>query len=160
MANDGKIYITISDTRGGKGAGVSNDSDKKSDKKENTALKFARHKFFNFVENEARTIANYSISNIGNFTGDYMAQYEIQASIEMISFAVDLGMAAATGAKIGGGIGAAVAVGVELTAKGISKALSINSEIFEYKKINRNIDIMRERLGLEGLTNGGRTGGY
>lgn len=165
--SDGKIYITISDTRGGSGAGVSNPSDTEASTKngESTLGKFIAHKTRNLIEGEARTFVNYTIGNIGNFTGDYTVQSEMQAAMSAINFFTELGSAIATGAKMGGGgwgslIGAAVAVTSFSVVKGVNFGLQEKSEKFQQAKTNRNLSIMRERLGMEGLTNGSRSGGY
>jgi hypothetical protein len=163
---DGKIYITISDTRGGSGSGVSNDADSGASSNNESKLgKFVAHKVRNLVESEARTFVNYTIGNHGNFTGDYIAQSEMQGAMNAINFMTELGSAIATGAKMGGGgwgslIGAAVAVTTFSVIKGVNFGLQERSEKFQQTKTNRNLEIMRERLGMEGLTNGSRSGGY
>lgn len=161
---DGKIYITISDTRGGSGAGVNNDADTGSDKKQSIA-DFAKHKFLHLVDNEAKTFVNYSIGNIGNFTGNYQAQRDAQTAMSMMSEMINIGSSAVTafsafGGGVQGGIAAAITVAATVTSKAINFGLQEYAEQFENRRINRNIDYMRNRLGLEGLTNGSRSGGY
>ena len=157
MANDGKIYITISDTRGGSGAGVSSDADKK-EKEKQTLTDFAKHKFFNMIESEAKTFVNYTIGNIGNFTGNYQMQRDVQATMSTLGFLTNLATSAYVGAKAGGWIGALITTSVTLVGEGINFGLKEKNEQLQNKRTNRNLSIMRERLGLEGLTNGGRTG--
>lgn len=165
MANDGKIYITISDTRGGSGVGVSNDSDTQASNNESTLKKYVAHKVRNLIEGEARTFVNYTIGNYGNFTGDYVAQSEMQGAMNAVNFFIELGSAVSTGIKMGGGgIGSAIGAIVAITSfsivKGVNFGLQEYSEKFQQTKTNRNLSIMRERLGMEGLTNGSRSGGY
>lgn len=159
---DGKIYITISDTRGGSGAGVSNDADSRQEKdKEGALSKFVQHKFFNMIQSESKHIMNYAVGNIGNFTGNYQAQRDTEMVLSHVNYLINLGVAAYTGAKLTGSwIGAAVAVGVTVTQSVINIGLESYSNYFQNKKTNNEIKIMRERLGLEGLTDGSRTGGY
>ena len=160
---DGKIYITISDTRGGSGAGVSNEADKavrETKEKSSTLGAFAQHSFFNFIEGQAKQFVNYSINNIGNFTGNYQAQEDAQNVMKGISFVANLGTAIYTGAKAGGIWGAAIAGTISIGGSLINWAYQEHTEKFQNRKINRNIDMMRRRLGLEGLTDGSRTGGY
>ena len=71
---DGKIYITISDQRGKGGGGGGEPgtviNSKKQDN-ETTALgDYAKHEFFNLIKQNATKIVNYSIGNMGNFSGD------------------------------------------------------------------------------------------
>lgn len=154
---DGKIYITISDTRGGSGAGVSNDTDNK-EQKQQTLDQLIKHNFFNFLDSQAKQAINYSIGNIGNFTGNYQAQRNAEQQLAAVNFLINLGSAIYTGFKTGGGPGAAIAAAVTIGSQTINMAYSYRSESFENKKINRNIDMMRKRLGIEGLTDGSRTG--
>lgn len=162
---DGKIYITISDTRGGSGAGVSNDADTGGSDKKQTITDFAKHKFLHLVDNEAKTFVNYSIGNIGNFTGNYQAQRDAQTAMSMMSEMINIGSSAVTafasfGGGMQGGIAAAITVAATVTTKAINFGLQEYAEQFNNRRINRNIDYMRNRLGLEGLTNGSRSGGY
>lgn len=157
---DGKIYITISDTRGGSGAGVSNDADTESNKdKESSLKKYVAHKARNFIESEAKVLVNYTIGNYGNFTGDYLTQSELSQAMSGINFGIELGTAISMGAK-GGWVGVLVAIATFGTVKGIQFGLQERSEKFQQARTNRNISIMRDRLGMNGLTNGSRSGGY
>ena len=74
---DGKIYIIVTDQLPGGGGPLVPDrqSGSEKEKKDNALSDFARHKFFNFIESQAKQAINYSISNIGNFTA--FAQYTI-----------------------------------------------------------------------------------
>ncbi len=161
---DGKIYITISDTRGGSGAGVSNDADS-GGKNQKSIGKFFYHKFTSLVESEAKQIINYTVGNIGNFTGNYQAQRDIQVAVNIVSDVINIGTSAvgafvAFGGQATGGIAAAIVVSTALVSKGFSTGMEIYKDSFENKKTNRNIEYMRLRLGLEGLIDGSRTGGY
>lgn len=162
MANDGKIYITISDTRNGSGGGVSPDvpNQPQSDKDKGSNLAdFAKHKFFNFIQSEAKQFVNFSVNNIGNFTGNYQAQRDAQANLEAAGFLINLGTSIAAGAKMGGGWGALIAGTITIASKAISIGYSAYADDFNNRKINRNMEYMRMRLGLDGLTDGSRTGG-
>lgn len=159
--SDGKIYITISDTRNGSGGGVSPDTQgEQSQDKDSAVGKYLQHRFFNFVEGQAKQFVNYTVSNIGNFTGSYETQRDIQAVMESASFLINLGTSIASGAKMGGVWGAVIAGSIAVGSKAINFGYQEYSEQFQNRKINRNIDMMRRRLGLEGLTDGSRTGGY
>ena len=159
---DGKIYITISDTRGGSGTGVNNEADtvNESSKKENAVAQYARHRFFNFVESQAKQYVNYTVSNIGNFTGDYTAQRNIEEAMTVGGMLLNLGTSVIAGAKMGGPYGAIIAATITVGSKLIEFGYREKSEQFQNRKTNRNIDMMRNRLGLQGLTDSSRTGGY
>ena len=162
--SNGKIYITISDTRNGSGGGVSPDTlsetSEQSQDKESALSKYARHRFFNFVEGQAKQFVNYSVNNIGNFTGNYQTQRDVQVIMDNASFLINLGTSVASGAKMGGVWGAVIAGSIAISSKLINVGYQEYSEQFQNRKVNRNIDMMRRRLGLEGLTDGSRTGGY
>ena len=159
--SDGKIYITISDTRNGSGGGVSPDTqNEQSQDKESAVGKYLQHRFFNFVEGQAKQFVNYTVSNIGNFTGNYQAQRDVQVIMDNASFLINLGTSIVAGAKMGGAWGAVLAGAITVGSKAINFGYQEYSEQFQNRKVNRNIDMMRRRLGLEGLTDGSRTGGY
>ena len=157
---DGKIYITISDTRGGSGAGVGEGAGTQNDRKENAVGKYVQHRFFNFIESQAKQAVNYTISNIGNFTGNYQAQRDTEELLKGVSIAINIGASIAAGAKMGGWVGAIIGGIISIGSEAISFGYRERSEQFQNKKTNRNIEMMRRRLGLEGLTDGSRTGGY
>lgn len=164
MANDGKIYITISDSRFGRNKAEADEQqnlDNEKDKKDNTLQKFLQHKFFNVIQSQAKQAVNYTVSNIGNFTGNYQTQRDVQQSLEILNWVTGTATAAYTVAKSGGGwVGALVTVAVSAGSGLISAGYREYSEQFQNKKTNRNIEMMRNRLGLQGLTDGSRTGGY
>ena len=157
--SDGKIYITISDSRGGSGVGVSNAADTEKDKK-STVGQYLQHRFFNFIQGQASQFVNYSINNIGNFTGDYQTQRNVQTMMSAVNFFINTFSEAITGAQAGGVAGALAGITIAVGSQVINFGYSELSEQFQNRKVNRNIDMMRKRLGLEGLTDGSRTGGY
>lgn len=166
MADTGKIYITISDTRGGSGSGrtpdVPNSQPNQDEEEQKTGMlnQYVRHRFFNFVEAQAKQAVNYAVGNIGNFTGNYQRQEDAQRSMENISTAINIVNSVYVGAKAGGAVGAVVSFAISLGSVLINSAYRIHSEQFQNRKDNRNIEMMRNRLGLQGLTDGSRTGGY
>ena len=72
----------------------------------------------------------------------------------------ELGSAIATGAQAGGWIGALVATAVFGISKGVNFGLQERAEQIQQRNTNRNLEMMRQRLGIDGLQNGSRTGGY
>ena len=157
MSADGKIYITISDTRTGEVLGGGNTTIPSTKKpKENIANDFFKHQFFNFIENEAKQMANYSLSNIGNFTGDYNAQRQVNFARSAINVATGLVTSAYMGFAVGGPIGTLIGDGISAASQVINFGLQLNSESIEIKKQNYNIQQLRQLSGLDGLTNGSR----
>lgn len=152
---DGKIYITISDQRG-KGGGYGGEpgtviNSKKQDN-ETTALgDYAKHEFFNLIKQNATKIVNYSIGNMGNFSGDYLAQTNINATMSNVSTLASYGLAAAAGAKYGGPLGAAIAVGVKMVTDAVSFGLNERTNRAQYKKTNYEISKLKDLSGLNAL---------
>ena len=165
---DGKIYITISDTRGGSGAGVSNEADTGVAESKQGGSKlgnFIWHRFYNTVESQAKQYINYTIGNIGNFTGSYSAQRDAEEGLRITNLLVSTVSSSITafvafGGGPQGGVAAAIAATISIGSEAINFAYREKSESFQNRKTNRNIELMRRRLGLEGLTDGSRTGGY
>ena len=151
---DGKIYIIVTDQLPG-GSGEPQPNGQK-DKKEEASLKdFAQHRFFNLVESQARQAINYSINNIGNFTGDYVKQQHIQDAMQVVSFLSDIGVSAIAGAKYGAW-GIAIAVGVTVLGKGITTYEQLAAGNNENVRRNREISQLRLRAGVSSTTNGSR----
>ena len=155
-SNNGRIYVTISDKREGANQpstptptpvstpGASKDI--KKDKNNNIMV----HQLRNWIISEAKQIVNTSIANIGNFTGNYQAQRNVNNIVNAGNIAVGL----VTSAALFGPVGFAMAVGT----LAINYGLSEYTGYFANKKQNREITIMRDISGLNSLTNGGRIG--
>lgn len=159
MANDGKIYITISDRRFGKNkaeADEQNNLDKEKEKKD--PLKdFAKHKFFNFIEAQAKQAINYSVNNIGNFTGDYVTQQQTQDAVSILSDLADIGVAAFAGFKYSGSpYGALIGAGIAVAGKAINKAQQLAVGYAQNEIQNRQIAQLRTRAGLNSINNNSR----
>lgn len=160
--NDGKIYITISDRRFGTNkaeADEQNRIDRANETKESTLRNFAQHKFFNLIEAQAKQAVSYSISNIGNFTGDYVKQQHVQDAVNIISSLSDIGFAALAGAKFGP-YGALIAGGVAVISKGITFAEQLVAGYTQNVMENRQIEQLRTRAGLNSMNNGSRGTDY
>ena len=160
MANDGKIYITISDRRFGQNKAEA-DEQNKIDRQKQTDTepeysKYIKHRFRNLVEAQVKQAVNYAIGNIGNFTGDYIKQQQVTDAKEVISFFVNLGTAVAAGAQIAGGAGAAFAIATVLAGTAVSAAEKNYSAWDETSKQNRAIAQLRTRAGLNSTNNSSR----
>lgn len=168
---DGKLYIIITDqpeitktetitTEEKKPATVSKNDDKKTsasiNEKESTVALFAKHQFFEFMKQTATEAVNWSISNIGNFTGDYVKQSNIQNAVNLGNKLAGIGMSIAAGASIGGPVGALITGTIAVVGTAVNTVLSDISNSFQVKKQNREIAQLRELSGLNPLTNGGR----
>lgn len=156
--NDGKIYITISDRRFGSNvaeADAQNQMDKKKDKEESTLLDFAQHQFFNLIERQAKQAVNYTISNIGNFTGNYIAQEQVNNALSAVGFLESVGVATLAGAKFGPW-GAVIGAGIAVVGQAATTGLRIFSETLENTRQNYAINQLRSRAGMNGMNNGSR----
>ena len=150
-----KIYIVITDQRpdGNNGA---NGSRQQDDDNRNPIKRYAEHQFYNFIKSESQTAVNYTINNIGNFTGNYQVQREVQNVVKHANGLVSLGESAIYGASIGGLAGAGLAVGVSLVSSLINFGLESYSIGIAEKKTNYAIEQLRARSGLNTLNDGSR----
>lgn len=96
-----------------------------------------------------KQIVSTSISNIGNFTGDYVKQDRIQNMVGIVSDLATIG----TGFAAGGAIGGIVAT-IGVVTKEILTTVSANKQ--ETHSERRN-ELLRIRSG-NSTTNGSRTG--
>ena len=156
MAEEGKIYIIVTDQLPNGGGQLVPDTPKKDKEDKNAASDYAKHRFFNFIESQAKQAVNYTISNIGNFTGDYFKQQQVASLMSLVSFGVDLGTAVWSGLKYGGGWGAAINAGVVIASKAINVGQEMLSNAAETGRQNRAINQLRERVGLNSTNNGNR----
>lgn len=159
MANDGKIYITISDRRFGKNKAEADEQNKvEKEKEEKNPLKeFIQHKFFNLVESQAKQAVNYSISNIGNFTGDYVEQAHVSDTMQILNTMTDIATSFIAGIKMTGSpVGGLVAVAVSSIGRGIGMVEQQYAGYVENVRQNRSIAQLRTRAGLNGSNNGSR----
>lgn len=152
---DGKIYITISDKRGGSGgeqkAGAG--TKHKATDEEKAAEKAAKEReilinqAIHNARQQAKQIVSYQIGNIGNFTGDFNSQREVEQFTNIASAVANIGIAFATNWVAG----VAAVVGT-----GISFAEQEYANYFAVKKQNYAINQLRDISGLNALTNGSR----
>lgn len=163
---DGKIYITISDKRdtdneiGGnydyEGQPYRSGKDYKTLGR--SLSKYAEHQFFHIIRNTAVEAVNYSVGNIGFFTGNYQKQRNIQSALSVGQSVLSIGESAIAGFTLSGGnpIGAAIGASVAIVGMGVSATMEIVKETEQIKRTNYAIDRLRDISGLNGLTNGSR----
>lgn len=155
--DEGKIYITISDERkGGGGSGNGGgglDQTPITPQQENpiendNMMGIAKHLYYGNVINTAKSIVNFTMGNIGNFTGDYNTQRQINAMKGITGDFISIGVGFTAGGAVGGiiaGIGVAVKHAEEYMTDMVSNT-----------KQNHEIAQLREISGLNALTNGSR----
>ena len=158
MANDGKIYITISDKRFGKNkaeADEQNNLDKEKEQK-NPIGDFVAHQFFNLIKSQATQAITYSINNIGNFTGDYANQTHIQDDLANTKAILGIGLSALAGAKYGGILGAIFATTASIGMTTASYFQEIHAGKVQNRRVNEAINQLRTRAGLNSTNNESR----
>ena len=160
-----KLYITISDSRGkgGKGTPTKKDEEEKINQEEeeqgNSLIgRYAEHELFHIVKKNITQAVNYSLSNVGNFTGDYITQRKVNENKQFVSGVVNLGMSAFAGFKSTGGSWVGAAIGFVVGASSLV-AESVYDNITtraEYSKQNYNITQLRNKVGLNAIYDGSR----
>lgn len=159
---DGKIYITISDKPIGDGGGT---EPEKKKKQYTTIGRYIEHEIFHFLKEQAENAINYSINNIGNFTGDYNSQKEMQLVVNMankvkgLAFAGYYGAkagAAAVGTAAGGVAGGIIGVAIAVGGMAINFGLNEAANQKQFKRQNFNIDQLRSISGQNILLDGSR----
>lgn len=162
---NGKLYIIITDKPEIQTSttetqttttSVSNRKIQSTSGNDSSVASFATHEFYHFMKSTATEIVNWSISNIGNFTGDYVKQANVQKTINLASKVAGIGMAVASGAQVAGPWGALIAGTIAVAGTAISIGLEDRANAFQAYKTNREISQLRELSGLNPLTNGGR----
>lgn len=177
---DGKIYITISDTRGGGSGGGDgripgrdaddttpggsggdrNPSPYPSEMLANTIKenKYLTHEAIHFLRAESMALINNYIGTIGERTGNYLAQQNAQVAVGLAGKMAGIAMAGATGFKLSGGnpLGMAFGVGVASLLSMTNMDLSWRSYERQIKKQNMDIAEVRRRAGLDSLNDGSR----
>ena len=149
-----KIYISISDNRGKGGSGTSTPVredviEKQED--ENLILSYAGHKLFDLTKQQVEKAIDYSLSNIGNFTGDYIAQRKVNEMKSFISGVARIGASTWAGLSVGGGAGAVVGFVVGAVSTVSSAIYSDKTNRIENQKINYSIEQLRQRAGMNSL---------
>ena len=159
MASNGKIYITISDERGKGGAGSGSGGNENINipkGKENHLGSYVVHQGISLLQQTASQYVHYSISNIGNFTGDYLSQKNAQLGLGLVNKAIGYGTTALAGFKLGGILGSVVAGGIKATMDSLSFNLQEKAQYTQNQRTNYQISQLRELSGLNTLTDGSR----
>ena len=156
MAEKNKLYITISDERGGDGPTPMPQPEGAKKKDSNALGRYAEHQMFHLIKQQATQAVNYAIANIGDLTGDYIAQRKVNVAKQAISGVMQVGEATLAGAGVGGWVGAIIG----FVVGGISLVTSSVYNEIEARKNNRiaNLEIaqLRDRAGLNAVYDGSR----
>lgn len=158
---NGTVKIIITDETGQTQPELNNTISKsgvgKSEKKQSSVLgDYAQHELFTLIRNQGVKAVNYTIGNIGNFTGDYKTQKNISAGLGIANSLKNYAMSGIAGAEIGGPPGGIVAVGVAMVSDTINVALEEKSAYTLNNKLNRELSQLRELSGLNPLLDGSR----
>lgn len=157
-ANDGKLYIIITDEAQGGGGPNPTPKLKTADKEDikEQQYNFVTHQFYNFIDSQAKEFVNYAINNIGNFTGNYQVQSNVQAAMNLGRQMLGTLSATIVGAAQGGLIGGIAGFLLGAGSTAINYAYSDYSYGIEIKKQNRYTNELRKLSGLDSRTNGSR----
>ena len=160
MTSDGKIYIVITDKLPTESQAqtqnktpVSAGSGKNSD---DILKHWAKNRLISEVEHLGMTAVNYQLSNIGNFTGDYIAQNNVNNALNAAHTLMGIGGSALAGFMVAGPIGAVIAGSISVINTGVNSALSIHSNKIQNQKTNYEIEQLRRRSGLNTTLDGSR----
>ena len=154
--DDGKLYIIVTDQLPGGSPDPGTQPDKKEKKEKDSTLEdFATHQFFNLIENQAKQAVSSTLGNIGNLTGDYVAQQQVNNAMGFVNIIEKLGIAAIAGSKFGAP-GSLIAVSVVAISETISAGWNEVQGYLQNKKQNYAIAQLRKRAGMNGTNNESR----
>ena len=163
MNADGKIYIVITDKLPGSAPGPSpvpttpSDTNKEGGNDSNSLFAhWARQRLIDSIKSTAMSAVRYTISNIGNFTGDYIAQTHVNDSIANLNGFKSVGLSILAGAKYGGPIGAVVGGALGIINQTTSSLLQMHSQWVQNSKVNYEIAQLRDRVGMNATIDGSR----
>ena len=157
MAND-KLYITISNKSGGNGSG---DSDSKKKKEKDTASEFKSylvHQSLDLIKSKTLSAIDKAVNRIGTFKGDYISSREAQYALSMVKQTSSIISSAVAGATIGGGIGAIAGATFAFSSILVDNVQDLIDYNHAYNMQQYEIDLIRQRSGLNSTTNESRTG--
>ena len=157
MAND-KLYITISNKSGGNGSG---DSDSKKKKEKDPASEFKSylvHQSLDLIKSKTLSAIDKAVNRIGTFKGDYISSREAQYALSMVKQTSSIISSAVAGATIGGGIGAIAGATFAFSSILVDNVQDLIDYNHAYNMQQYEIDLIRQRSGLNSTTNESRTG--
>lgn len=158
MNADGKIYIIVTDKLpAGAAPGPGEGGEKKEKSKEDLLEHWVRKKLLDEGKHLAMSAASYSINNIGNFTGNYQLQMQVQESLGLVKSFASIGLAAFAGFKYTGSPwGAVIGASIAVINKGIDIGTTAYSNYVTQRKNDYAIAQLERRSGLNQYTDGSR----
>lgn len=155
MANNSKLYVVITDKRpGGNSQSPGGVTRVESEQKENKLNVFVEHEMMHIVKAEASKFVSFTTSNIGNFTGNYIVQEQINSAKESVSGITRVALSARAGLIASGGnpIGAAIGFAAGVLSLVGETVYETYMTDFNTRKTNYDIAQLRERSGLNTYT--------
>lgn len=160
MTNDGKIYIVITDKAPNQSqASISNNqivNNTPTKQNDNLISHWARDRIISTITSSMTRATMYQLSNIGNFTGNYIAQTNINNGLQGINALKGIVMSGVAGFQVGNVMGALMGVSLSLINTGVGGLLNMNSLMVQNKQTNYEIAQLRDRAGLNALKDGSR----
>ena len=158
MNTDGKIYIVITDRMPGSPGSPEGEGKGEGAKKSESGMvaHWARQRLLGEAKSLASGWLSYGVNNIGNFTGDYTTQMEMQAGMNAISRLSGIGLSALAGLKVAGPWGALIAMGISTINSVTQDIQKHNLRLLEQKKTNYAISQLRERSAMNPYVDWGR----
>lgn len=158
MAENNKLYITISDERG-KGGGTPiptpEPKPKQEEEKDGLLRRYVEHEAFHLLKQQVSQGVNFALGNIGNFTGNYLVQRDVNNAKQFVSDLLSIGTLTLAGAKFGLP-GAAVGFAVGVISNASSKVYQAIETSVETQKQNYAIEQLQNRSGLNTTKDGSR----
>lgn len=161
MTNDGKIYIIVTDKIPSENqASINNNQivNNTPTKQSGNLLKhWAQNNMIDLVKSTVNKAIMYQLSNVGNFTGNYMAQTHINNALSNLSSLTSIGTSALSGFLVTGSpIGALMGASLSLINSSVNGALNMNTLMIQNRQTNYEIAQLRDRAGLNSLKDNSR----
>lgn len=115
----------------------------------------AASQLINLGVNAAKSFISFKISHIGDTTGDYLRQEQIENSIKIATTCFNISSSFVMGLAVGGPAGGAVALGTTLGSLAISSATSAANYNMGIRRANAQSAFNSSNLGVI-LTGGSR----
>ena len=154
--NNNKLYITISDNRGGSPDTPTPKPQSAEKKQEDDTLgRYIEHEMFHLAKSQMTQAVSFALGNIGNFTGEYIVQRKVNALRQFASGIMNIGTATLAGAKYGapGAVIGFVVGTVSQLSSGVFERIQTSAE---YAKTNYDIAQLRDKVGLNTVYDGSR----
>jgi len=160
-----KIYITISDERLSNtystgGGSASKESSGSFDSGSDAFKSYAKHELAHLIKDTVQSAVSFSISQIGNLSGDYALQRQVNNAAALVNRGRNLIMSAAGGFVVGGIPGAIVGAAVSLIDSSFQSLANIHNQTVAVRKQNYEIEQLRARVGMNSSNGGNRDTEY